>query len=78
MKGLSSEIKKSGGLFYKKCCRKKQAYDLLTDGLVTITNGGSFLENGKLVTVRICLLTTKFKELAENKTIYPPLDDNAY
>lgn len=69
MADVISEIKKHGSYTTKTVAEGKQADDLLEDGLVTITPGGSTEENGEVVVRKNCLPTKKFQDHVKKKII---------
>lgn len=69
MADVISEIKKHGNYSTKTVAEGEQADDLLADGLVTITPGGSTNVNGVVIVRKNCLPTQKFKDYVKKKII---------
>ncbi|WP_288875121.1 hypothetical protein [uncultured Kosakonia sp.] len=69
MADVIGQIKKHGSYSTKTEDEGKQADDLLEDGLVTISDGGSITEDEQTVTIRNCLPTKKFKDLVKKGII---------
>lgn len=70
MADIISEIKKNGSYTTKTKEEGSQADDLLADGLINITAGGSTtLEDDTVVQYKICTPTKRFRDLVKKGAI---------
>lgn len=69
MADIITEIKKNGHYSTNTVAEGMQADSLQKDGVVSISLGDTIVKNGKLVTIRHCKPTDKFRVLTRKGII---------